>query len=196
MSARSGILTAVVAALLAACTESVAPDVDYVDVAVTLSRSEIVVGDTTEVRVVARNPTRRVLTFHTNACILGVRLRDVSGDVVFQDPVACNDILLTHALSPGESIEQTFHFDGTSTWGALPEGISARIALPPGIYQLIGGISADILSASQPVDLRIRPGPPQGAPGATAVHSISTLASPSPAAATATRLGGVGKYSA
>jgi hypothetical protein len=117
----------------------------------------MVVGDTTGVRVVARNPTRHVLTFRTNDCVLGVRMLDGSGHTVFQDPVACNDIGLTHELSPGESIERKFRFDGTSTWGRLPEGIGTDFALAPGNYQVIGGISVDILRPSPPVKLRIRP---------------------------------------
>jgi hypothetical protein len=150
----------VVAAALTACSDPLGPDVEHVAVLVTLSRSEMMVGDTAEVRVVARNPTRRVLTFYTNACVLGVRLLDPSGQVVHQDPVACNDIGLRHELAPGESLEQTFRFDGTTTWGRAPEGIPVRFWVPPGTYDVIGGISTNFFSPSPPVELRILPSSP------------------------------------
>lgn len=146
------------ATALGSCTDSLGPDVDYIEVSVVLSQSEMSIGDTTEIHVIAHNSTERTLTFRTNACVLGVRLLDRTGYPVFQDPTTCNDIGLQHELAPNESLVETFLFDGSTTWGPFVDetGNQARVFLAPGTYQVIGGIAAGMLNPSSPVELRIR----------------------------------------
>jgi hypothetical protein len=117
----------------------------------------LVPGDTATIRVIASNPTGRTLQFRTNSCVLGVRILDRAGHPVFQNPTTCNDIGLLHDLAPNEFIEQVFVFDGTTTWGPFLDenGREARVFLAPGVYQVFGGITADLVNASPHAPLRI-----------------------------------------
>ena len=159
MMPKRDVAVALSALAFAACSDVVGPDVEYIDVSVTVSASEMVPGDTIQFRVVASNSTERTLRFNTNSCVLLVRLIYGAGYTVFQDPTTCNDIGLTHELGPGSSIEATWNFDGSSSWGPFLDelGNEATNTLAPGAYQVVGGISAAFLNPSNPVELQIRP---------------------------------------
>ena len=156
-SVRVGTALLSIALVPSACADAVGPDVDYVDVSLSLSAEEMVVGGTLQLHVVARNTTRRTLRFRTNSCILSVQLLR-GGFPVLQVPATCDDIGLEHVLAPDESLEAVFTFDGRSTWGPFPneEGRRVPLVLEPGIYEVRAGISSDLLSPSLPRALRIR----------------------------------------
>lgn len=140
--------------LLLACSDSLAPDIDLLEVSVSLSKAAISPGEVTELRATLTNPTSRDLVFTTGGCILIFELRD-SGDDRFIEPVVCDDTSFERVLAPGESLERTLLFDGTG-W-LTPSGPAA---VPPGLSQVRAGMSFAFANASPFVDLRILSGTP------------------------------------
>jgi hypothetical protein len=132
--------------VLAGCSEAVGPDIDGIEVTLSLSQEEMAVGDTIEIRIVATNTTAGELSFATNACVLVVRILDQSNTPVVYLPGFCNDIRLGHTLGPGESLMRVELFDGTNarSLGAV------RRALRSGVWHLRGD-RGNILGSAQPV---------------------------------------------
>ena len=127
--------------LLGGCSEATGPIIDGIEVTLSLSQEEAVVGDTIEIRVIATNTTADPVSFATSACVLVVRVLNESNTPVVYLPGLCNDIRLGHTLGPGESLEQIEQF--------LPNR--------SGTYQVSAGISTDLLNPSDAVELRIQP---------------------------------------
>jgi hypothetical protein len=150
-----------VAALLASCGSDVlAPDVEQVQLSLTLSRTEMVVGDTIELRAVGRNTTRKTLRFTTHACgALQFRILHGTDFVVFRHPSTCNDINAERVIEPGDSIVETARFDGTVSPGPFRDanGEEPILTLAPGRYTVIATPEGAAGNDSNTVELRIRP---------------------------------------
>ena len=140
--------------LLLACSDSLAPDIDFLEVSVSVSKSAISPGEVTELRATLTNPTGRDLVFTIGGCILVFELRD-SGDDRFIEPVVCDDTAFERVLEPGESLERTLLFDGTG-W-LTPSGPAP---VPPGLSRVRAGMSFAFINPSPFVDLRILSGTP------------------------------------
>ena len=146
---------------LAGCSDSTGPTIEGIEVTLSLSREEIAVGDTVEIRVLVTNATASELVFVTGVCdILVYFLR--SRKVVRQLPDSCNSISHQHTLGPGESVERVLLFDGTTErFVNNPGGRSFYRPFPmdPGTYMLFAGLSgipgSDLVNRSEAVVLRI-----------------------------------------
>ncbi len=147
-------------ALSVACgTDVLGPDADHLQMTVSLSTPEIVVGDTVEIRVVGTNTTRRTLQLMTRECAAFVVRVALSSDiVVFQHPRLCNDIGALHVLEPGESIEETVLFDGTGSPIGFRDanGKEVKLRMATGRYTVVAWPMGADGNRSDPVDLRIR----------------------------------------
>jgi len=151
------------AALLAvSCSDPLGPDVDQVDVSLSVSQPELVPRDTVAFRVVGTNSTQRTLSFQTHACAaFQFRLLASGGLPVFGHPRTCNDIGQLHVLAPGDSIVETILFDGTSSWGPFLDenGQEATFILAPGVYVAVATLEGSANSPADSIRLRIRPLP-------------------------------------
>jgi hypothetical protein len=164
MKTRWSIGAAALCSLFAAScgTDVFGPDVDHVVVSLTLSKSEIVLGDTVELRVVGTNPTQRTLRFVTHACAaFSVRILHGTDFVVFQHPRVCDSIGAERVLEPGTSIEETVLFDGTGSAGPFRDenGDRVTVTLAPGVYTVVAAPEGVPGNRSNAVDLRIWPRP-------------------------------------
>ena len=132
------------------CTDPVPPALDQLDVSVTLSKVDIVLGEQTELRAVAANRTSRDITVVTNTCVLIFEVVDPGGRR-FVEPIVCNDIEVQHTLRPGESLQHNVPFDGTG-WLA----VGGDRGPGPGDYIVRAGVSTALRSPSPPVALHVR----------------------------------------
>ena len=162
MNKQSGRLIRAIAAaivVLAGCSEATGPNIDGIEVTVSLSQEEMAVGDWIEIRVLATNTTANPVSFSTDGCVFQIRFVDQSNTPARQLPDFCNSMSQSHALAPGESLEKVVQFDGT-VWS--PAGQSV-LPLEPGTYLVFAGISpisSDFLvliNPSDAVELRIQP---------------------------------------
>ncbi len=149
--------------VLAGCSGATGPHIDGIEVTLSLSREEISVGDTVEIRILATNTTVNQLDFITGACDLFVRFLRLNR-VVLTRPSACNSTTHPHTLGPGESLERVVMFDGTvENYVRDPEGRSYNEPIPmePGTYRLFAGLSGvqneDLMNESDAAELRIKP---------------------------------------
>jgi hypothetical protein len=140
--------------MVVACNDPVAPDIDFLEISVTVSEAKISRGEVTEVRATLTNPTGRLLSFGIGGCVLLFEMRD-RNDNRFVEPVVCEDRVFEHVLAPGDSIHRTVSFDGT---GWL--GLSGAAAMPSGSYRVRAGMSFAFLNPSPFVALKIRASPP------------------------------------
>lgn len=117
---------------------------------VSISRSNFPSGETVAIEVGMRNPTTRPIELHfTSGCILSFVVKDPGDSVVAPMGVLCTADTPTIVLAPGARRTQRFEWDGTN--GAPHD------PLPPGEYQLVGGLDHGASGhPSQPVRIRIR----------------------------------------
>lgn len=147
--------------LIACGSDVLAPDVEQVELSLTLSHSEMVVGDTIELRAVGRNTTQTTLRFTTHECA-AYHFRIIYGAdlVVFRHPTTCNSIGAQRVIEPGDSIVETVLFDGTAT-SAGPfrdaNGEVPTLTLAPGRYTVVATPEGAVGNESNTVELRIRP---------------------------------------
>jgi hypothetical protein len=150
----------VAVSLIACGSDVLAPDVEQVQLSLTLSHSEMVVGDTIELRAVGTNTTRNTLRFMTHACST-FQFRIIYGAdlVVFRRPTTCNSIGAQRVIEPGDSIVETVQFDGTAT-SAGPfrdaNGEVPTLTLAPGRYTVVARPEGAEGNESNTVELRIR----------------------------------------
>jgi hypothetical protein len=158
---RSVALGFVALPLIACGSDVLAPDVEQVHLTLTLSQTEMVVGDTVEIRVVGTNPTRNTLRFTTGDCaVFHIRMRWGADLVVFRHPTVCNDIALERVIEPGDSIVETTLFDGTvAPPGPFLDanGEEPTLTLAPGRYTVVATPPGAAGNESNTVELRIRP---------------------------------------
>ena len=139
------------ALLVASCDELTWPtDAWVLDVSISVSPLEIAIGDTATVVIEAVNTTDRELRFSSNSCVLVMRVEDSTGNTVWGGG-PCLDILLVNAIAPGESVIQTFLFDGM---GLLADG-SGEYPLPLGVYRVQAGVTQEFANPSGSIELRI-----------------------------------------
>jgi len=131
------------------------PHIEQLTVSVSVSDARIRPGDVTDITVVAVNLTRTTLSFSSNECVLAIEVFDASGEEVYPGGWPCADILITHSLAPGESLSETFDFDGMGRLGWTAS--SDAFALEPGIYWVRGSVTARRLNPSPPVEIQIEP---------------------------------------
>ena len=128
--------------VLAGCADAMAPDIGGIELTLSLSQEEVVIGDTVEIRVVATNVSENEVSFTTNTCVLVVRILDESSTPLVTFPDTCNDIAVGTTIAPGDSIERIVQFD---------------TSVGSGIYSVRAGISDDLLNVPAAADLRVRP---------------------------------------
>jgi hypothetical protein len=157
-----GTALCILTVLFASCGSDVlAPDVDQVQLSLTVSQSEMVVGDTVELRVVGTNPTPNTLRFTTHACAtFHFRILYGADLVVFRHPRVCDSIGAERVIEPGDSIVETVLFDGTAT-SPHPfrdaNGEVPTLTLAPGRYRVVAAPEGAQGNESNTVELRIRP---------------------------------------
>jgi hypothetical protein len=147
--------------LLAGCGSPADPDVadaQRFDVSVSVSRSEVPLGETANVLIIATNPTLETLTFRSNSCVTVYAVLDLLGNELFRRPWFCNDIGLTHEVGPGEALEDTIPFDGHGPGSAIP-GLPFD-TLPPATYGIRGRVSGGVWSPGEPIRIRLLPRSP------------------------------------
>ena len=149
--------------VLAGCGLITGPHIDGIEVTLSLSREEISVGDTVEIRMLATNTTASQLDFFTGGCGLFVRFFQLRRPVPALS-VTCVSTTIPHTLGPGESLEQVVLFDGTvENYVRDSEGRSYKEPIPmePGTYRLVAGLSSGetgggLMNQSDAVELRIQ----------------------------------------
>lgn len=160
MDNRSGALIRAIAAamlVLAGCSGATDPNIDGIEVTLSLSQEELAVGETIEIRVLATNVTANPVSFSTDGCVFHIRFLDQSNTPVGTLPSFCNSMSQSHMLAPGESLAQVTRFDGTAS------RLKGEVfSLESGTYGVFAGISAissdlDLLNPSDAVELRIQP---------------------------------------
>jgi hypothetical protein len=154
MAIRGAALGFVAVPLIACGSDVLAPDVDQVQLSLTVSQTEMVVGDTIELRAVGTNPTRNTLRFTTHDCAaFHTRILDFEGSVVFRHPTTCNSIGAERVIEPGDSLVETVRFDGTVSNGPF----HAPSTLARGLYRVVATPEGAAGNESNTVELRIRP---------------------------------------
>ena len=122
------------------------------DAVVTLlevSPIEFVAGEEIAIDVTMHNPTLQPIRLSfTSGCILFFVVQDLEGNGVAPMDRPCTDNAPQIELSPGEKLTWRFNWDGTAR--------QPNVYLPPGEYQVIGGLGASGLGKpTAPVRVRI-----------------------------------------
>ena len=156
---RSGALIRAIAAaivVLAGCSEATGPNIDGIEVTLSLSQDNMAVGDTIEIRVLATNTTANPVSFFTHGCVFRTRFLDQSNALVGTLPYFCNSMSSSATLAPGESLERIIQFDGRAV-----ELLGGELfTLESGTYAVFAGVSSissdlELLNPSNAVELRI-----------------------------------------
>jgi hypothetical protein len=159
---RSGVSvrSLVLLALVGACVSPTRPE-DSLKMSVRLTRNPIAPGDTTTIVIRAGNETDRIVTLPADACELAVRIVDADDRTVFFHAVACVVGGGAVSLRPGDVLERTIRFHGMATV-AVGSAFTER-PIEPGSYLVEGGVTLDLASRSDRIDLIvIDPGTPYG----------------------------------
>ena len=108
---------------------------------VALDRTQLVPGDTMHIRVTISNPTLRTVTVQgSGSCFVVFEVLDSSGAGVFPRGRVCTSDLTTRTFGPLATV--TFDFWWTGEEYVVQHGRLVPQPLPPGSYQMVGGLGA------------------------------------------------------
>jgi len=126
------------------------------DVSLEVSSAVVSIDNPIVIGVTAVNTSSSPTRFTTNSCTLVVEVLDASGTSVAYLPQTCTDITVDHVVEPGASIEAAYSFNATVSVAAA-QGPPTDVALAPGNYVVVAGISAQLLRVSAQVPVTVVP---------------------------------------
>ena len=145
-----GAVGAIVA--LAGCAQATDVSDTGLRAVVSVSASQLQLGDTLEVQVGAINTTDLAITTDLGPCGLWFEVLDQAGNVVAPDPPICPLIDFVPTLPPGDSLGVSFSWRGERKPGS-------GVFLPAGAYRVrgvLGTTTMEVRSAPQTVQLTPR----------------------------------------
>jgi len=109
-------------------------------------------GENVSIKVVSRNASTVPVTLHfSSGCLQGFNVQNQAGKVVAPLEVACTANVSVVTLKSGETIDNTFQWNGATGYGG-------KTSLPPGDYQITAHLNAAESNAmSAAVTVRILP---------------------------------------
>lgn len=137
---------------LGACTDTTGPG-RLLEVSITTSSAIVTVHQPVIITVAAVNKGEEPVDVHANSFPEAYRVTTSSGELVAPGPALCTALGITKVLQPGERLEFSYSWGGTTR-----ERIEGpTVQLPAALYQLRGVVFAggeEIRSAAIPIEVQ------------------------------------------
>lgn len=147
------VVCSIVPALLGACADATGP-AHRLEVSITTSSATVNVEQPITITVAALNQGRESVRVGANSCPEAYRVETTSGELVAPGPTICALAALTKSLRPGEQLEFSYTWGGTTR-----ERVGGpAVQLPAASYELHGVVFADGEEVtSSPIGIEVQP---------------------------------------